>query len=545
MTRPLRFLFVMHYPGYLRYFDSTIRLLVERGHHVDVAFDNPEKQAEGAEALATLAGSFENLGRIPTRGDIWLFVTRAVRGTMDYLRYLHPDFADAVYLRDRMRTALPPGLALLGRWKTAAAGTTRTLIRMCTTCERAIPSSGVLETFIAGRTPDAVLVTPLVVDRSPQTDVIKSAQALGIPAALCVASWDHLTTKGLMRVQPDLVAVWNEEQKREALAYHDADPQRLVVTGAQPFDRWFDRVPTTREAFCRKVGLSADRPFILFVGSTASISAPDAELQFVRQWIEALRRQPGLAAIGILVRPHPYNSTHWRDVRFDDLQHVAIYPRSANPVNEADRQDYFDSLYHSEAVVGVNTTAMIEAAIVGRTVHTILAEEFRDTQGGTLHFRYLLSENGGFLRVANGLAEHAEQMAGTLREPEIGRAACARFVSAFIRPAGASTPATPILVDALERLAASGARAPVRVPPALLPLQFLLWMGGWISLYYDPRRLFPAIRKQLVIKGKQIRRWRRDRRRAAKLQRQAERAAEQRPPAARQSDIAPQSEIVK
>ena len=88
------------------------------------------------------------------------------------------------------------------------------------TCERAIPSSRIVEDLIRSRRPDAVLVTPLVTDRSPQVDVIKSAQALGIPAALCVASWDHLTTKGLIRVQPDLVSVWNEQQKAEALAYH-------------------------------------------------------------------------------------------------------------------------------------------------------------------------------------------------------------------------------------------------------------------------------------------------------------------------------------
>ena len=130
---------------------------------------------------------------------------------------------------------------------------------------------------------------------------------------------------------------------------------------------------------------------MLFVGSTASISAPDAELHFVRRWIAALRAEPTLSDVGILVRPHPYNSTHWLDADFSDLPHVAIYPRGANPVNEADRQDYFDSLYHSAAVVGVNTTAMIEAAIVGRTVHSVLAPEFEDTQSGTLHFRYLLA----------------------------------------------------------------------------------------------------------------------------------------------------------
>ena len=34
--RRRRFLFVMQYPGYLRYFDSTVRGLAARGHHVDV-----------------------------------------------------------------------------------------------------------------------------------------------------------------------------------------------------------------------------------------------------------------------------------------------------------------------------------------------------------------------------------------------------------------------------------------------------------------------------------------------------------------------------
>jgi len=509
---PRRFLFVMHYPGYLRYFDSAIRELVARGHHVDVAFDNPEKQSEGAEALADLtrAGRVEDLGRMPIRGDVWAIVARAVRGTIDYVRYLHPSFADAPYLRDRMRTALPPIFRRLGTWNTASLGTTRMLTKLFVTCERAIPSSRVLEQFIRSRTPDAVLVTPLVTDCSPQVDVVKSAQALGIPAALCVASWDHLTTKGLIRVKPDLVSVWNEEQKREALAYHDADERRIVVTGAQPFDRWFERTPTDRAAFCRKIGLAADRPFVLFVGSTASISSPDAELQFVRRWIASVRRQPSLAGIGILVRPHPYNSTHWSSVDFGDLPNVAVYPRSANPVNESDRQDYFDSLYHSEAVVGVNTTAMIEAAIVGRTVLSVLADEFKDTQQGTLHFRYLLAENGGFLRVARSLPEHAAQLAETIRTPEIGREACARFVRNFIRPHGLAVKTTPILVDALEGLATSGGRARAHMPLSLFPLTVLLWIAGTIARYGSPERVRGHVRKQIKIQKKRAKKRRRE-----------------------------------
>ncbi len=132
----------------------------------------------------------------------------------------------------------------------------------------------------------------------------------------------------------------------------------------------------------------------------------------------------------------------------------------ANPVNEADRQDYFDSLYHSEAVVGVNTTAMIEAAIVGRTVHSVLADEFRDTQDGTLHFRYLLAENGGFLRVATSLAEHAQQVGrDAARRPTSAVPPALASSPASSVPHGVEAPTTPVLVDALERLASSGRRA--------------------------------------------------------------------------------------
>jgi hypothetical protein len=492
--RARRFLFVMQYPGYLRYFDSTVRLLAERGHHVDVVFDSPHKQPEGAEALAGVEG-ISWLGQTPRRDDVWSVVGKSVRGAIDYLRYLHPRFADAHYLRARMRDVLPPVFSFLGRWHSASADATTRAIAPFLACERAIPSSPVLEGFIASRQPDALLVTPLVTDRSTQVDLVKSAQALGVPVGLCVASWDHLTTKGLIRVQPDLVSVWNQEQLAEAVEFHGTSRDRIVVTGAQPFDRWFTRQATSRAAFCGKVGLDPALPFVLFVGSTASISAPEAEVGFVRRWIEALRRVPALAGVGVLVRPHPYNAVHWRDTDLTTLPGVEVYPRSANPVNEADRQDYFDSLFHSEAVVGVNTTAMIEAAIVGRAVHAVLADEFQDTQGGTLHFRYLLSENGGFLRVAKSLPEHAAQLEETLANPGVGREACERFVRTFIRPHGMDVQATPVLVSALERLAASGPRPVVRPALATYPLRALLWLCGLIAVYRSPARIVKVIRR--------------------------------------------------
>src|SRR4029453_4176998 len=182
-----------------------------------------------------------------------------------------------------------------------------------------------------------------------------------------------------------------------------------------------------------------------------------------------LPRHPSLSAVSILIRPHPFNSGHWSEQDLADLRNVAVYPHWANPVNEADRQGYFDSLYHSEVGVGINTTAMIEAAIVGRTVHSVLADEFKDTQGGTLHFRYLLAENGGFLRVGAHLAEQAKQLARAPRPPCTRGRGVRALAPQFVRPHGIDVPTTPILVDALERLAA-GSRVRARMPLSLYPL---------------------------------------------------------------------------
>src|SRR5439155_22512732 len=125
---------------------------------------------------------------------------------------------------------------------------------------------------------------------------------------------------------------------------------------------------------------------------------------------------------------------------------AVVWPREGElPVTDGARTDFFDSLAHSAAVVGINTTAMIEAAIVGKSVLTVLAPDF--AQESTLHFDYLLEENGGFLHVASSLEEHVGQLVQTLDESETGGDRRRRFVESFVRPHGLARAATPILAD--------------------------------------------------------------------------------------------------
>jgi hypothetical protein len=318
--------------------------------------------------------------------------------------------------------------------------------------ERLLPLSRPLDSFIEGQAPDVMLLTSLTVARSTQIDQVKIARARGIPVAACIMSWDHLSSKALVHIAPDLTLVWNEVQRREAVELHGLQADRVVVTGAQCYDQWFERQPTrTRAEFCRAVGLDPSHPFVLYVCSTMSPPPSPVEPMFVRQWVEALRSSthPILRDAGILVRPHPERIKEWQGVSLDGLGNVVVHGRT--PLDEDAKSDYFDSLYFSEAVVGLCTSAFLEAAIAGRAVLTLQLPAYRMHQEGMAHFRYLLN-----VEVTQHLAQLADVMTDRAAADERTR----RFLTAFVRPRGLDVPATLPFVETVEQLAGEGRRAP-------------------------------------------------------------------------------------
>ena len=141
-----------------------------------------------------------------------------------------------------------------------------------------------------------------------------------------------------------------------------------------------------------------------------------------------------------------------------DLSGLNAVVWGGNPVDAQSRADYFDTLYHSAAVVGINTSAFIEAGIVGRPVHTLVVAEMADNQTGTVHFNYLLNAGGGLLEVARSFAEHEELLDASLAKADgAGRKP---FVRAFVRPNGLDVPATPMFVEAVESMAMLKPAAP-------------------------------------------------------------------------------------
>ena len=488
----MRVLFIARHFTYFRSFESVVEDLARRGHSVHLAADREEAQG-GQNLVERLAASHP--ARVTTgftpllQWGRYRQLSRALRLGLDYLRYSDPRYDTTPKIRARAFDRTPWVVLLLA--KLPFRGVVRWALERL---EEAVPGHAGIDAFVREHRPDLLLITPLIELGSPQLDYLTAARAQGVRSALCVWSWDHLSSKALIRVVPDKVIVWNEVQRAEAMRFHGIPAERVLVTGAQCFDRWFDREPSrNRETFVAQVGLPAGRPILLYVGSALFTGSP-SEARLAVQWAEAIRRSPHAQVrdAALLVRPHPQRQEEWADLAaLEALRRLGAVVWGSNPVDASSRADYFDSLFHASAVVGLNTSALLEAAIVDRPVLTMLLPEFHDNQEGTFHFHHLLTVGEGFLHVARSLEAHVEQLAllfdGQLPQRN------GPFVQQFIRPRGRTVAATSTFVDALEQeLRAPG--PPPRQAPAwvllLRPLVYALVLAGRVPvlerIYWNP-----------------------------------------------------------
>jgi hypothetical protein len=528
----MKILFLARRYSYYRNYDSVIRSLAARGHVLHLAVDR--ENAEGLPFVERLAAGHPNITyeELPPRaGDDWTWMAGRLRHGIEHLRYQHPMFDDTPKLRARSAERTPGGFVRLGEFMRHRAAWARgPVVALLDWLERAVPENPEFRALIARHRPDVVLLTPLIGLGSQQIDYLRAARSLAIPTGLAVWSWDHLSSKALIRERPDRVFVWNDTQRREAIEYHHVPEDRIAVTGAQCFDRWFGRAPSRdRHTLCQSIGLTPVRPFVLYVCSAPFIGS-QPEAPFVVEWVRRLRESSGtLRDVPILIRPHPSRTAEWAGVDLAAFRDVVVW--GSNPVDPGSRNDYFDSLYHSAAVVGLNTSAFIEAGIVGRPVLTLLLPEWHENQLGTAHFRYLFEAGGGLLLSSHGFEEHLAQLEEAVTAPPAG---LRPFVREFVRPHGLDVPATPIFVERVEAMEGLKVRQPEPLPFLSLARWLLERLRPWRD---DPHRellVYAESELETVRRMRASRQMKAERERVLKKERARERAERE---AARQEEL--------
>ncbi len=281
---------------------------------------------------------------------------------------------------------------------------------------------------------------------------MKSAQALGIPVGFPVFSWDNLTTKGIIHVAPGsgLRLERRSEARGDRVLRHPSGQHRHHRGAAIRFLHRVDSRRSTAAATARGSRESIRRRPSSPISARRS-SSPATRWHSWKRWIEELRSDPRLAARAT----SSFARIRGRSVSGARLMSpgtVASRSSMSRMLN-AD-QSLYDALHHSAAVVGLNTSAQIEAGDPRQARADPARARVRAGAAG--HAALPLSacaSRVGSSRSRRDLDEHRNHLARRRWPVHYDVNEIRRAVERFIRPDGWHRPATPILAEAIVRLA--------------------------------------------------------------------------------------------
>lgn len=193
-------------------------------------------------------------------------------------------------------------------------------------------------------------------------DICVAAKKLGKPLIGFVSTWDTPTTKCRIQVMPDILFCWNEQHKEQLVKYHGVPEHIIHPVGDYCHERFMTPNPMRRYKFLERIGLKHDARFITYLCSSTTMISEDNEELVIRKLSEKYPEKT------LLVKTYP--------------KKPMCVPPDVKKV-----EGYSDEIYtYSDAIYGINTSAMIEAMLAGAKVYAIPHPEERKK---SLHFQML------------------------------------------------------------------------------------------------------------------------------------------------------------
>lgn len=297
MYTPKSILIFVRSAKYLKAMKSIVAELSRRGFRITAVYDPGEGDEASLRILEHLKKelpSFSYVVGLRRRG-VLKRAARALRGLSSYGNFVRISGRDAFYTR-HWRKFLPDSFQRLTAHSPSFNRLLTSLpVRFFFACaERLLPADRRMVRQIRALHPSAVLVAyrgqP---PGSPDIDYLKAAKKLGIPTIISVASWDSLTTKGKIHLAPDVLLVWNEKQRKDAVRYHHLNPEIVRIVGAFQFDEWFalkdDAAPEGKE------------PKALLYVASGALSGDNLSVPLSLR--AAMNRDAVLTSVPLIVRP--------------------------------------------------------------------------------------------------------------------------------------------------------------------------------------------------------------------------------------------------
>ncbi|MEX1003130.1 MAG: CDP-glycerol glycerophosphotransferase family protein [Crocinitomicaceae bacterium] len=261
--------------------------------------------------------------------------------------------------------------------------------------------------------------------------ILKSAKKHGVRTVGMVASWDNNTTKGLMRLMPDVLVVQNEIIKEESVKIQTVPESIIRVSGIAHYDYYKGYKPIPREDFFKKLGgIPPKKKLVLFSPAGDKFISTDWQIcEILRHAIEKGELPQDII---IIIRIHPTNPVNLDKFKTNEnfiIEKPGIsFANMGDKKNELDKESLhhlLDTLHHSELVINVVSSLVIDAAVLDKPVITIGFEgwESRVPFGSSVK-RYHSDENMAKLLAIGGTPivknekELIEQINTYLKYPE-------------------------------------------------------------------------------------------------------------------------------
>jgi len=410
MTFNQRILFagrsVFHFP----YYESICEALISSGAYISFIFDAESSKGQSDTALRLF------LARHPDSCELH-FVKRSAGATASLLRvtrelraychYLRRSSGSIFYLQRQSRY-LPASIRWFARVRLFRfIFVSRLLSKLLEIVEQSTESDCRVKLEIQRQNPTAIFASPINMRFSREVDFVKAGNQLGIPTFGLVQTWDNLTTKGIFHVRPNHLYCWNEQHRAEATEIHGFSHDSVSVVGAPFYDKWFVSgiTPEDRTATLKRLGLDDNEHYVLYLGSSANIAKDESWI--VDRLLEAIADSVN-PELRLVIRPHPVNGK-WT-ARLQSNKKIVIDSSSSLPEDVASTQELAGVIKNAEFAFGVNTSAMIDAVVLGKVCVALISSRYSKTQSEALHFEML--RKTGALRECS--LDNSDDLAGLL-----------------------------------------------------------------------------------------------------------------------------------
>jgi len=217
-----------------------------------------------------------------------------------------------------------------------------------------------------------ILITTRLMNYSADYGIFKTATSLGVKTVALASSWDNFTSKGFFPFGLEKLIVWNSIMKEEAETLFSLPSSKISVCGPPRFDRYFvETILDNKTSFMSKFDNKPRQYLITYctgskdTGRTKydEVSQEPEICYFIAQSLKKLKINAML-----LVRLHPKALIKEYEI-LKDLDNVFIeLPGEKKSFQDRvfssdDELHYMKTLYFSDLLINMGSTASIDAAI--------------------------------------------------------------------------------------------------------------------------------------------------------------------------------------